>query len=85
MYEHIARGIPNNWFTRKMVSLLNRYLANIDSIYRLKRRYRKPKVGGYIGQGIVHRDNARAFSLYLRITNEEIKRRRRGFMLRRVH
>ena len=75
MYAHIARGIPNNWFTRKIVSLINKHLSAIDSIYRIKIRYRKPKVGGYIGQGIVHRDNAKAFSLYLRITNKERKRR----------
>ena len=41
MYEHIARGIPNNWFTRKIVSLINKHLSAIDSIYRIKIRYRK--------------------------------------------
>ena len=67
-YLHIAKNIPNNWFTRKMVNWMNRYLTNIHSMLRLKRRYRKPKVGKYSPWGDVKRDNAKTFSLYVILT-----------------
>ena len=67
-YLHIAKNIPNNWFTRKMVNWMNRYLTNIHSMFRLKRRYRKPKVGIYSPWGDVKRDNAKTFSLYIILT-----------------
>jgi hypothetical protein len=35
---------------------------------RLKRRYRKPKVGAYSPWGDVKRDNAKTFSLYVILT-----------------
>ena len=84
MLKHIAKGIPNNCIARKIVSLLNRYLSNINSIYRLKIRYRSPKIGGYSVGGSLQRKNAKKFSLYLRIANKEINRRKRAILLSKV-
>jgi hypothetical protein len=66
MYAHIARGIPNNWFTRKIVKMVNKYLSDIKSIYRIEKRvrYRKSKSG-----------RCQKFSVYIRITREEFYRR----------
>jgi len=66
MYTHFARGIPNNWFTRKIVKMVNKYLSDIKSIYRIEKkvRYRKSKSG-----------RCQKFSIYLRITDKERNRR----------
>lgn len=67
-HEHLARNIPNNRLTRWLVSKANEKMGRSESRYRLRIRYRQPKTGGYGGWGSVERDNARAFSLYLRRT-----------------
>ena len=66
--EHLISNIPNNWGTRKIVFWLNKKMAKSNSIYRLKIRYRKPKNGmGYGRGGSVRREDANAFSVYIRL------------------
>ena len=68
MREHLVKGIPNWWLCRSIVFYINGKMRQADSIYRLRIRYRCPKVGGYSWGGSVRRDNAKKFSLYIRYT-----------------
>lgn len=74
------RDIPNNFITRWIVKKANNKMSTSESLYKLEKRYRKPREGYcYASFGTIVRINsndlsdmppvykrARAFSLYLR-------------------
>ncbi len=80
--EHLFSEIPNNRLTRWMVKYLNRRMAKSDSKYRLRPRYRKPKVGGYGWFGHVEKKNAKTFSIYLEQTKANRKAEARAKRIR---
>ena len=63
--NHLISGIPNNFLTRWLVIKANQRMAKANSMYRLRVRYRKAKVGKATYWGDVSKDNAKLFSLYL--------------------
>ena len=65
--NHLMSEIPNNCFTRWLVKKANQRMAKANSMYRLRMRYRKAKVGKANYWGDVSKDNAKLFSLYLRL------------------
>tara|TARA_Y100000593_G_C4270172_1_gene316959 strand:- start:424 stop:678 length:255 start_codon:yes stop_codon:yes gene_type:complete len=65
--HHLMSGIPNNFLTRWLVKKANQRMAKANSMYRLRMRYRKAKVGKATYWGDVSKDNAKQFSLYLRL------------------
>ena len=65
--HHLMSGIPNNFLTRWLVKKANQRMAKANSMYRLRMRYRKAKVGKANYWGDVSKDNAKLFSLYLRL------------------
>jgi hypothetical protein len=77
--NHLVSEIPNNCFTRWLVKKANQRMAKANSMYRLRMRYRKAKVGNATYWGDVSKDNAKQFSLYLRVSEgcEIITRRYR--------
>ena len=64
--NHLMSGIPNNFLTRWFIKKANQRMAKANSLYRLRIRYRKAKVGRATYWGDVSKDNAKQFSLYLR-------------------
>jgi hypothetical protein len=50
-------------------------------MFRLKRRYRKPKVGTYSPWGDVKRDNAKTFSLYITLTKRARSKYPGGYVI----
>jgi hypothetical protein len=72
-HRHLIRNIPNYAFTRYLVRLTNRLLVRSDSRWQLRIKYRLPKPGekwGWGGQ--LRRDQARAFSIYLRVRDAAV-------------
>ena len=67
--NHLMSGIPNNFLTRWLVTKANKRMAKANSMYRLRIRYRKQKVkgGNTTRWGDVSKNNAKQFSLYLRV------------------
>lgn len=63
--NHLMSEIPNNFLTRWFVKKANQRMAKANSMYRLRVRYRKAKVGKATYWGDVSKDNAKLFSLYL--------------------
>ena len=63
--NHLMSEIPNNFLTRWLVKKANKRMAKANSMYRLRIRYRKAKVGKANYWGDVSKDNAKQFSLYL--------------------
>ena len=59
-------GIPNNCLTRWLVKKANQRMAKANSLFRLRIRYRKAKLGRATVWGDVDKGNAKLFSLYLR-------------------
>jgi len=64
--EHLISGLPNNWFMRKVISLINRKMKKSKSKYRLKIRYRSPKKGCKWHQSL-RREEAKRLSIYIYI------------------
>lgn len=44
-FEHLLRNIPNNFFTRYIINLINKKMIKSCSKYYLFKRYRKPIKG----------------------------------------
>lgn len=79
-YHHLLREVPNNFITRWLVTAINKKMTKSESLFKLIKKYRKPKNGYKYTDfgGIVKRNSnelkdmppvykrARAFSLYLR-------------------
>ena len=65
--NHLISGIPNNFLTRWLIKKANQRMAKANSFYRLRIRYRKAKIGRATYWGDVSKDNAKLFSLYLRL------------------
>ena len=65
--NHLMSEIPNNFLTRWFVKKANQRMAKANSMYRLRMRYRKAKVGKANYWGDVSKNNAKLFSLYLTI------------------
>ena len=63
--NHLMSEIPNNFLTRWFVKKANQRMAKANSMYRLRMRYRKAKVGKANYWGDVSKNNAKQFSLYL--------------------
>ena len=63
--NHLMSEIPNNFLTRWIIKKANQRMAKANSMYRLRIRYRKAKVGNATYWGDVSKENAKLFSLYL--------------------
>lgn len=66
LHNHLVNKIPTNDINVYNVSLMNKLMANSNSKYRLRIRYRGPINGKYLSGGVVHKENSSWFSLYLR-------------------
>lgn len=44
-YHHLLNNVPNNFLTRWLVDYTNQRMRKSQSLFRLQRRYRRPKKG----------------------------------------
>ena len=44
-YHHLLNNVPNNFLTRWLVDYTNQRMRKSQSLFRLQRRYRRPKEG----------------------------------------
>ena len=44
-YGHLFNNVPNNFLTRWLVDKANQRMRKSQSLFRLQRRYRRPKKG----------------------------------------
>ena len=81
-FGHLFNNVPNNFFTRWLVDKANQRMRKSQSLFRLQKRYRRPRegfcytsFGGIVQKGFDYRTGdkmppahkrAKAFSLYLR-------------------
>ena len=77
-YRHLVNNVPNNCITRYIVRKINQKMVRSQSLFKLDRRYRKPKAGytyGMFGDLVPKQrtdktlpvfKRGKVFSLYLR-------------------